>query len=408
MPSYRKDIIRWGISLFLFFLAGTTFLQAQELNTSSGYAFKDNWAIQFQPGFSQFYGDASNHNYFQKFSGEIDFSAELSARKMFMPALGAGMFLSYAGLKSLKDQKADGTKVDFSLGGNYYDAGLFLYVNFNHLFAGYKPTRRFSVYGTIGAGWAFWDSWLTDGITGIILKSGTTIGGYTYKTSAFVVPIGLGVNWRISNRWAVNIGGTLRTVVNDDVDVWHDGFKYDQVLTTQIGITYHIRPGWGTGTSKKKKTKQKEICCNEDQYKEKAPIPIYDYDAVPLAAPTVVKPTAKPAHHPQPVELTKKKTASPLEYRVQILAVTQPVSVKTLQNRYHLPFTPVENRENRLYRYTVGNFSQYSEALSWAQKIRNLGIRDAFVVAYRNGHRVPLVKGQKKPNQQTQKVPLIF
>ncbi len=407
MTDYRKNIIRRGFSLFLFFLAGTIFLQAQELNTSSGYAFKDNWALEFQPGFSQFYGDASNHNYFQKFSGEIDLAAELSARKMFIPALGAGIYLSYAGLKSLKDKKADGTKVNFSLGGNYYDAGVFLYVNFNHLFAGYKPGRRFSVYGTLGAGWAFWDSWLTDGITGIILRSGTTIKGYTYKTNAFVVPVGLGLNWRISNHWAVNIGGTLRTVMNDDVDVWHDGFKYDQILTTQIGVTYHIRPGWGTRVSGKKKSKQEEICCNEDQYKDKAPIPIYDYDAVPLAAPPVVKPVTK-AVPPRSSVPAKENISSPVAYRIQILAVTQPVSVKALQNRYHLPFTPVENRENRLYRYTVGNFSQYSEALSWVQKIRNLGIHDAFVVAYRNGHRVPLVKGQKKPRQQTQKVPLIF
>ena len=407
MSDYRKHIVRWGFFLFLLLKAGGLFLQAQELNTSSGYAFKDNWALQFQPGFSQFYGDASNHNYFQKLSGEIDFAAELSARKMLIPALGAGIFFSYAGLKSLKDKKSDGTTVNFSLGGNYYDAGLFLYVNFNHLFAGYKPDRRFSVYGTLGAGWAFWDSWLTDGITGIILKSGTTVGGYTYKTNAFVVPVGLGLNWRISNRWAVNIGGTLRTVLNDDVDVWHDGFKYDQVFTTQIGITYHIRPGWGAGTSRKKKTKQNEVCCNENQYQDKTPIPIYDYDAVPLTAPPVVKPATTPVPtKPKPSVPSKKTSTSSTAYRIQILAVTQPVAVSTLEKRYHLPFTPIEHHENGLYRYTVGNFSRYAEAVAWAQKIRALGIHDAFVVAYRNGHRISLPVKSKKT--ESQKVTPIF
>lgn len=387
--------------LFVFTMAvwflAITGVTAQELNTNPGYSFKDNWAIQFQPGLSQFYGDASNHNYFQKFKGEFGLSADISVRKMLIPALGVGLNFGYAGLKSYKDQKTDGTKVDFHLNGNYFDANLFVYVNFNHLFAGYKPGRRFTAYGTAGLGWGFWNSSLMDGITGLTIKSGSKNGTYTYKTNAFVVPLSLGMNWRITDRWSVNLGGTLRTVFNDDVDVWHDGFKYDQIFSTQLGVTYHIRSGWGRNAKKQKASRQSS-CCNEKVEKSKPVIPIYGFDEMkPLSAP------AGTVKHPQTVEPTSpplkvKEAISPkFEFRVQIMAKTKPLpEASALQARYHLPYPVVETYQDGLYRYSVGSFQSYSVALAASKKIRSHGVFDAFVVAYRNGRRIPITTEMKK------------
>ncbi len=398
MKSRLMKTIRLWILVTAGLWAGMGNAFAQQLNDTRGSEFKDNWALQLQPGFSQFYGDASNHNYFQKFNGEIGFSAELTARKMVIPALGVGLYLGYAGLTSHKDRKADGTKVDLTLSGSYYDAGLFAYVNFNHLFAGYKPDRRFSVYGTLGAGWGFWNSALTDGITGITLNSGFQIGNYTYKTNAFVVPVGVGIDWRITSHWAVNIGGTLRTVFNDDVDVWHDGFKYDQIFTTQIGVTYHIRPGWGGGMKKAKKAAKKSLCCNEKPEKNLPIIPVYDFDQIAVSPSNPSRPqtvslaemTSKPVSIP-------KTSVRNYEFRVQILATTKPVkNYNALQSRYHLPYRVVESHQNGLYRYAVGSFARYSDALAAARKIKDLGVFDAFVTAYRNGKRIPVTPEMKK------------
>lgn len=372
---------------------------AQELQNVPGNSFKDNWAIQFQPGFSQFYGDAANHNYFQKFKGEIGFSAEISGRKMIFPAWGVGLQFGYDGLKSYKDQKNDGTKVDFRLNGNYFDAGLFVYVNFNHLFAGYKPHRRFTAYGTIGAGWGFWNSTLTDGITGLAIKSGSTIGGNTFKTNAFVVPVSLGLNYRFSDRWCVNLGGTLRTVFNDDVDVWHDGFKYDQIFSTNVGITYHIGAGWGRNSRKQKSSKQNP-CCKENKEKRKDVIPIYDFDQV----------TSKPARSsnnkvPQlseAVVLPKQPEKSKLQgviFKVQIMAKTNPLpKPSSLQSKYHLPYPVEVYHQDGLYRYAVGTFYSYDEALNASRSIKQQGVFDAFVTAYRNGYRISISQIMKKIN----------
>ncbi len=383
------------IMAVLFF--GIPDVVAQELNTVSVNSFKNNWSIRLQPGFSQFYGDASNHNYFLKLKGEIGLYGDMSVRKMIIPAVGVGLNFAYAGLKSYKNQKADGTKVDFHLSGNYFDANLFVYVNFNHLFAGYKPGRRFTVYGTVGAGWGFWNSALTDGITGLTIKSGSKNGNYTYKTNAFVVPVGAGLNYRINEHWGVNLGGTLRTIFNDDVDVWHDGFKYDQIFSTNVGVTYHIRPGWGRSRKKEKRSKQSP-CCNQNKERSKPVIPIYNFDQI-----KVTSAPEKPAGQPQTIELISapEKSIKPavrgFEFRIQIMAKTKPLNdASALQAHYHLPYPVVETHQHGLYRYSVGSFQNYSAALDAGKEIRRLGIFDAFVVAYRNGLRIPITSEMKK------------
>ncbi len=392
MKMFRLFVLIMA-ALFL----GASGAVAQELNTAPGNSFKDNWAIQLQPGFSQFYGDASNHNYFQKFKGEISPYAGMSVRKMIIPAVGVGLDFAYSGLKSYKNQKTDGTKVDFHLSGSYYDANLFVYVNFNHLFAGYKSGRRFTIYGTVGVGWGFWNSALTDGITGLTIKSGSKNGNYTYKTNALVVPISAGLNYRINDRWGINLGGTLRTVLNDDVDVWHDGFKYDQIFSTSVGITYHIRTGWGRSSKRRRQSGQKP-CCKEKGGRSKPVIPIYNYDQINVTSAPV-----KPGRQPQTIELMSvpEKSIKPavreFEFRVQIMAKTKPLNdASSLQTRYHLPYPVVETHQDGLYRYSVGSFQSYSAALSAGKEVRSHGIFDAFVVAYRNGLRIPITSEMKK------------
>ncbi len=389
--------IRLCVMIMAILFFGVSGIVAQIVNPSLGNSLKNNWTIQLQPGLSQFYGDASNHNYFQKFKGEIGLYADVSARKMIIPAVGVGLNFAYLGLKSYKNMKADGTKVDFHLSGSYYDANLFVYVNFNNLFFGYKSDRRFTGYGTLGVGWGFWNSTLTNGITGLAIKSGSKNGTYKYKTNAFVVPVSLGLNWRISDHWSVNLGGTLRTVFNDDVDVWHDGFKYDQIFSTNVGVTYHIRSGWGKSL-KKQKLPEPNLCCNKRDKRSQPVIPIYDFDQI-----KVMSAPAKTVRQPQTIEMlsapekSMKPAVQEFEFRVQIMATTKPLNnASTLQVRYHLPYPVVENHQDGLYRYSVGSFQSYTSALVAGKEIKSHGVFDAFVVAYRNGRRIPITSEMKK------------
>ncbi len=211
-----------------------------------------NLQINYNLGFTQFYGDASSNGYFKKFSGEISFASGATVRKYINPSFGLGINFLYSGLKSNKVVRATGDSANFILTGKYFDGNVNLLVDFNSLLWG-PSARKVSVYGIVGLGYAAWNSKLVDSLTYTVKNSGDTIGNSTYKKGGFVVPLALGVNFMLSNNWALNIEMNLRNVFNDDVDVWRDGFKYDQVLYTSIGISYFINRKSNSNNKKKKK-----------------------------------------------------------------------------------------------------------------------------------------------------------
>jgi len=361
----------------------------------------ENWDVSTNLGITQFYGDVSSHGFFKKFNGESSFSPDIRIRKMFNPYWGVGLSLFYTGLSSIKDIKADGTVVNYSLSGNYYDVNLFLYVNLSNLLFAYKSTRKWNFFGTVGFGYGMWNSMLTDNITGISIKSGTPNGTTTFATSGVVVPIGLGLNYRLSKHWGVQLGGEFRTVLNDDVDVWHDGFQYDQLFTTKVGVTYFIKPGWTLGNLKRPDKKKKDECCEEDLYRKKKTIPVFDYTYNPPAKNTTTPPkTVEVMHINKPVN--KRNNIYPgnhfrdFEFRVQILAKTTKLPhPENLQAEYKLDYPVLENYQDGLYRYSTGSFDKYQDALAHSKIIRRHGIFDAFVVAYSHGKRIKLTKAMK-------------
>ena len=203
------------VKIFFSFLFVVMVLSStgQTMNKTSSN-FTNNLQINYNLGFTEFYGDASNNGYFKKFSGEIAFASGLTVRKYLNPVFGVGVNLWYSGIKSHKDRKATGDSANFALTGSYFDGNANLLIDFSNLFWG-SGSRKLSVYGTIGLGYASWNSQLTDYITGTIKNSGDAIGTNSYKNGGFVVPVGLGVNYMFGDSWALNFEMNLRTVLND-------------------------------------------------------------------------------------------------------------------------------------------------------------------------------------------------
>ncbi len=377
---------------------------AQVVNNKASSTWNKNIDLQLSIGATQFYGDVSSHNYFQKWKGESPLGFQVNARKMMSPTFGFGLNLYYTGISSIKDRKADGTRVDFALTGNYYSFTPFAYLNINNFIFGYKADRKLSMYATLGIGYSLWKTRLLNRITGITVYSGTTIGTYKYKTQAVSIPAGLGLDYKINQKWSVHLGGQFTTVMSDDVDIWHDGFKYDQLFYTQVGITYHINRTWGKNLLGKTSKKKDKECCEKKKVK-KPYIPLYDYMVItPVKKETQVN-TPKtvellPIKKQKPVShkntFIPKKKSSEVDFRIQILATSKRMNnPNILVSRYHLPYSVEESLQNGLYRYTVGHFSNYRQAVAEANRIQSLGIRDAFVTVYRNGLRIMLINSMK-------------
>jgi len=398
--SFPKRSHRQHITKFILFVSVMFFAFLPRVKVfGQNQNFLSNWYFSPSIGFSQFYGDISNHSFFQKLKGETTFSGDFTGRKMFSPVFGAGLNIYYTGLKSHKTQMGNNSSVDLQLTGHYFDFNFRGYLDFVNLFDGYNSHRNFSLIGSLGIGSGFWKTTLVDNNTGISLGSGQLIGGTKYKSNAFVVPVGLETTYRFAEHWTANLGMDFRTVLNDDVDVWHDGFKYDQIMYVKIGVTYSINSGWGRRVTKPT-TKGEEY--GEKEKQPIAVIPLYGYrpenknrknvsvqpepETMTIAPPKPIR-MPIPATHPQGVE-----------FRVQIMAKAQrKADAEQLRIKYNLDYPVVEHFQNGLYLYSIGSFSSYQAALAESRKIRAEGVfYDAFVVSYQNGQRIPLTKQMKK------------
>ena len=342
-----------------------------------------DWQINYNLGFTEFYGDVSTNGYFKKFSGEIAFATGVTVRKYISPTFGLGINLWYSGIKSQKDKRASGIPTNYTLVGSYFDGNINLLIDFNSLFWG-ERYRKLTFYGIIGTGYSTWNSALTDSLTGNIRNSGDTIGSGYYKKGAFVIPVALGINYMISENWALNFEMNLRTILNDDVDVWRDGFKYDQLLYTSIGVSYFI--------NKNSKKRKKRVTVGEGPVK---PVSTFDYRISPnqngsdKKVPEVILIDA-------PVEKSIIKTHE-IIYQVQIFATRNKLpSFDYLRTKFNISVDIYENYQDGIYRYSTGSYLTYKEALNYSRVMKNKGVVDAFVVAYKNDLRISITPKMKK------------
>lgn len=106
---------------------------------------------------------------------------------------------------------------------------------------------------------------------------------------------------------------------------------------------------------------------------------------------------------PKPVEVKKvEPEAEPYDstviyYQVQIAAHTQPLSNKYIKDNIYIGAVRInEIREEGWYKYTLGRYKTFEEA---SKLLKSINVPKAFVVAYKNGKRVPLKEVKEQSNQ---------
>ncbi len=129
--------------------------------------------------------------------------------------------------------------------------------------------------------------------------------------------------------------------------------------------------------------------------------------SAPLVAKKIVKPSDKQAIHKEPVPegitLSKEEVYSPkhpipidpempegLYFKVQIGAFKKPIQQSLFKGMNPLNG---ETTPSGVIRYTAGLFKEVSPANTAKDKIKGLGYRDAFVVAFYNGKRISYDEG---------------
>lgn len=338
----------------------------------------NSWQVGGLLGIGQYYGDISDKNFFQKLSGESHTSGGVFARIIFNDVIGVGLSFNVSRVYSEKYNDATDHEKQLAMASNVIQVGPHVYFNFSNLFFG-KNQRLVDVYGTAGVQYASWRSSLRNYFTGTYLYESDNHGDSGFNTSGAILPASLGVAFNIAKGVQIHLEQSLQLVLSDEIDFYVDGFKNDILATTQVGVSY-------TFGSKERSKKPINPTYEEEMVK------VVEYKPI---APrnTEEKPKIEVTETSAPAQINHNA----VEFRVQILALNKPTSnVKGFLPHATFDYPIVENQANGLFRYSIGSFATFSQAEVYAQKMRSQGIRDAFVVAYRNNQRISITSDMKK------------
>jgi tetratricopeptide (TPR) repeat protein len=195
------------------------------------------WYINGNFGLTQSYCDIQGGSWHGAMLGAEDREFGFGARlgKHISPVFGIyGAVIS----APLKGQSGVDTK------NMYFETSLTDYmlgvtVSFSNLFFGYKP-RLINIYGTTGIGLVNFDS------QAYRQTDDTPVNEGYPGTTETMVPTGVGVDFRLSNRWDINFETTIRWFDSDKLDGYISGEKNDAYFYTSLGLGYSFwRPSAG-------------------------------------------------------------------------------------------------------------------------------------------------------------------
>jgi hypothetical protein len=399
MINLSHTIIKKSIILIAFFALVNTTIVAQSYNKSS--SFKSYWQINASGGTSLFFGDIKQYQFWPVSSNENEwrFAGGLMLNKQISPVFGIRGQAIYGNLA--------GTRRSWNkyFESNYIEFNLNTTVSIRNIISKYKAKQFWDAYIIVGIGITNYNTELKDLTTKQVLRevgygNGKSFGGRTLQG---ILTGGLGLDFRLSDKWNINLESSNKIMNSDDMDAWVSGFIYDVYNYTSIGISYKF------GVKKKSKendeynyfeTKENNIRETEYDYYGTNPVEPPKVDALditPIVAVSTYKeePTEVIVVTEEPLEsiIIEEEVVTllnTLEYRVQISAkYNRELSIQNLGVKFNIPTNQIkENNYNGFYIYTVGSFTTYEQAREKRNQLRHNGIGDAFVVAFKDGHRL--------------------
>ncbi len=381
-------------------------LHAQTINTSRKPS--SNWQINLSAGTSLFFGDLKQTRFLPVSTNNNEWrtGVGLMVTKQFTPVFGLrgqGLYGQLAGTLRSAHKYFENDYIEFNLNTT---------LSLTNLFWKYNPERCCNVYLLAGLGILNYNTTVYDLRTAkMIAQVGNGYGhGIGGRTLEGMVMGGVGIDFRLNDRWNINLETASKAVNSDMMDHMKGGFKYDMYNYTSVGFSYKL----GRKKSRGERVPEQvvmppsrnvasgNLITPKTQQTNKAASkqPEISQQVRPVQPPTTkkVQQETKPAVEvTQPQNRTVKKAQSRqnvqprLEYRVQIRArYGHAISTTYLANKYHIERWKIrEDKHNGYYIYTMGSYDTYEQARAARDTIRRTsGISDAFIVAFKNGYRL--------------------
>jgi tetratricopeptide (TPR) repeat protein len=162
------------------------------------------------------------------------YAGGLRLGKHISPVFGIYGAINYGNLKGTsgvdtKNKRFETDLLDYYLGTT---------VSFSNLIFGYKP-RLINLYATVGIGLSTFSPQAYDLTTGYPVNPDPDDPDANWdKTTEAMIPTGIGVDFRINNRWDINFESTIRWFDSDKLDGYKSGEKNDAYYYTSLGLGY--------------------------------------------------------------------------------------------------------------------------------------------------------------------------
>jgi len=376
--------------LFLIFLTGTATSLFSQTQGTLGKRFFDNWSAGIGAGPDIFFGDLKVHQFWPannnmnewKFGGTFTLTRQLS--HVFAIR---GQFL-YSELSGTKRQYKNGTPCNEYFDGNLLEVNINTTINFSNLLASrYNPRRKFFIYGTIGLGTSSYNTNVKQLGTGLPLRRSDSLGNWTTVAMGMA---GIGAYVNLGDKVNLGVEWTLHGVNTDWLDDTQGGFHYDAYSMVAVSITYNFN----------KRNPGKEPDTNRKIY-----LPVYIQIPAKDILPVVTKPPAVVPEKdttfmdtlsenfgfPEEKDTADVFTGEPekgLTFRVQIFAFrNDKYSALEIREKYNLEEVVSKEFSDGWYRFTIGSFSSYADAIALREQVQKRRFRDAFVARYKDGVR---------------------
>jgi hypothetical protein len=280
--------------------------------------------------------------------------------RQFTNVTGLKAQIAFGGLRGSRDFNDEQGARTYSFTGSDFDFTANVVFNLSNLFSPYDSGRHLFIYASLGLGLTAWKSNLNETVNGEVFIPDQNGG----MQVSLVVPLGLGLQYSFTEKIRAGIEYSIRPVASDMLDQKAGGLKYDAV--NMLSLTASFRFG-----KSKKALKVEEYPYASPVTYQPAP-----YDALPAD-------TLTPALIAAPPNINDVYI-----YAVQVCAYAKhQYSAIWVKKHYHLDYSVRREKEAGLERFIIGHYKYLKDAKALCEKLRKKGIRDAWVIAYKDGKR---------------------
>ncbi len=435
------------------------YIKAQIPKKDTKEYFNNSWMIDANIGRTNYYGNLSDKSFFEKLKDETKFAYGITLSKQITPVIGLRVQLLNGKLTSSKDSCVEENLMNLYFNSDIFEYNISSTFDLSNLIWGYNYDRKLNFYTAVGLGMANWKTKLMEqGTNKVIATNGFGGRGPNKRTTEFVLPICLGLNYNIIDNLSINLETSMRILNSDILDAKEGGrLNNDMYSYNSIGITYKFGVRNNVHIYKREKNKNKEKNKGKSKkprnrrkkrnQEEIEPPKLMEYPAVDEVFPVKKVEKAKNVNKPGEENINQKNNIVPeqeavynegkfiitgnkntanlykgnanhkvgtsntnivseanvsqsvykgIEYRVQILASRNKIDVQKLAYDYKIDEPIKEDYSNGWYRYLAGSFNTYNQAVDYSYILADKGFKDAFVVVYNNGVKIPLTESLKK------------